>query len=123
MRSFGIYSQWNEDSKELPRIQEFTTDIPAVVDIEFGFIVTFTGAKNQELEYCIDHPGIRNANGDKRPPFTGSVYVKTNEWDFFLGDTIWDPIDDKLGNWHLWIRIDGLVVAEKVFRVFDADTQ
>ena len=119
MRSYGIYDKWNAESKDLPRITEFTTEVPAEIDIEFGFIVNIKGAKNEELFYCIDHPGILDAEGNRRDPFDGSVYVKTNDWQFYLGDTIWAPIDDKLGEWHMWIELGGAVVAEKTFDVYD----
>lgn len=117
MKTYGIHTQWDSESKSLPRLMEATTRIPARIDIEFGFVVKIRGAKNQSLDYCIDHPGILDANGNKRPPFDGSVYVKTNDWDFYLGDTIWEPIHDKLGDWNMWIEIDGEVVAEKTFQV------
>ena len=122
MRSYGIYQQWDADAKELPRIVEFTTEIPAEIEIEFGFIVNIKGAKNKELYYCIDHPGILDANGNRRDPFDGTVYVKKNDWQFYLGDTIWMPIDDKLGDWKMWIELDGDVVAEKTFEVFAVET-
>ena len=118
MQSFGIYKQWDANAKELPRIVEFTTNIPAEIDIEFGFIVNIKRAKNKELYYCIDHPGILDADGNRRDPFDGTVYVKTNDWQFYLGDTIWDPIADKLGEWKMWIEMDERVVAEKTFEVF-----
>ena len=118
MRTWGIYSQWDSDSKQLPKIVQVTTSVPAVVDIEFGFVVNVKGAKNQELEYCIDHPGILDDAGNRRAPFTGTVYVKTNDWDFFLGDTIWHPVDDKLGEWCLTVEMGGTPVAEKSFDVF-----
>jgi hypothetical protein len=118
MRTWGIYSQWDSDSKQLPKIGQVTTHVPAEVDIEFGFVVNVKGAKNQELDYCIDHPGILDDEGNRRAAFTGTVYVKTNDWDFFLGDTIWNPINDKLGQWHLTLKMGGSPVAEKSFDVF-----
>ena len=78
------------------------------------------GAKNQELYYCIDHPGILDSEGRRREPFDGTVYVKSNEWDFYLGDTIWEPIQDKIGNWHMWLELNGAKVAEKTFEVFNS---
>lgn len=117
--SHGIYQNWDADSKELPRITEFTTEVPAEIGIEFGFIVNIKGAKNQELFYCIDHPGILDDEGQKRAPFDGSVYIKSNDWHFYLGDTIWEPIDDKLGAWHLWLELDGRIIAEKTFEIYE----
>lgn len=94
-----------------------TTRVPARVDIEFGFVVNIRRAKNRPIAYCIDHPGILDDEGRRRPPFEGTVYVETNDWDFFLGDTIWEPIADKLGTWQLSLKLDGLVIAEKSFEI------
>lgn len=118
LRTWGIYTPWDSGSRQLPKIREVTTRIPAEVDIEFGFIVNIRRAKNRQIGYCIDHPGIRDDEGQQRPPFTGSVYVETNDWDFFLGDTIWEPIADKLGIWKLSVELEGAVIAEKSFEVF-----
>lgn len=119
VRTYGIHTKWDSGTKELPRLLEATMSVPAQIDIEFGFVVKITGAKNQRLDFCIDHPGIRDESGKVRPPFDGSVYVKTNDWDFYLGDTIWAPIEDKLGDWKMWIEIDDKILAEKTFDVFD----
>lgn len=115
MKSYGIYTPWDSGSKELPRILEFTTTVKAVVDVEFGFVVNIKGAKNCELDFCIDHPGILDDHGDPRPPFDGTVYVKTNDWNFYLGDTIWDPIEDKIGTWKMTLDLAGDRIAEKSF--------
>lgn len=118
MKSYGIYTQWDSGAKDLPRIQEFTTEVEAVVDVEFGFIVNIKGAKNSELDFCIDHPGILDAEGNTRQPFDGTVFVKTNDWDFYLGDTIWPPIDDKIGIWEMTLELQGKVIAQKSFELW-----
>ena len=69
------------------------------------------------MDYCIDHPGILDSEGNRRAPFDGSVFVRTNDWDFYLGDTIWEPIADKLGPWRMTMELDGAVIGEKVFNV------
>jgi len=120
IRSYGIYSGWNSDTKELPRIAEFTNRVPAEIDIEFGLVVNIQKAKNQELTYCIDHPGICDADGNTRAPFDGVVFIKTNDWDFYLGDTIWEPIADKIGNWRMTLKLNGKLIADKTFEVFEA---
>ena len=123
IRTYGIYTKWDSDSKDLPKVAELTTSVRAVVDVEFGFVVNIRGAKNQKVRYCIDHPGILDAAGERRPPFDGVVYVKTNDWDFYLGDTIWDPITDKLGQWHMFVELDGQVVAEKTFELYNEESR
>ncbi|TWU24389.1 hypothetical protein Pla52o_23160 [Novipirellula galeiformis] len=118
MRTFGIYAHWDAESKELPRFIQSTTTVHAKVGVEFGFVVNIKNAKNQSLHYCIDHPGILDAEGKRRLPFDGDVYVKQNDWNFYLGDTIWDPIEDKLGLWTLAIELDEKIVAEKTFELY-----
>ena len=123
IRTYGIYTKWDSDSKDLPKVAEITTSVRAVVDVEFGFVVNIRGAKNRRLNYCIDHPGILDADGTRRPPFDGIVYVRTNDWDFYLGDTVWEPIADKLGDWHMFVELDGQVVAEKTFVLYNGEFQ
>jgi len=89
-----------------------------MIDVEFGFVVNVKGAKNQKLAYCIDHPGILDAEGNRRASFNGFVYVKANDWDFYLGDTIWEPIHDKLGPWRMTVQLDQVTVAEKTFNLY-----
>jgi len=119
MQTYGIHSQWQSDAKELPKIQEFTTQIPAEVDIEFGFIVNIKKARGAKIQFCIDHPGVLDDNGNKRAAFTGDVHVTNNDWDFYLGDTVWLPIADKCGDWRMSINLDNKVLAEKTFHVFE----
>ncbi|GGZ75045.1 DUF3859 domain-containing protein [Paraglaciecola chathamensis] len=115
--SYGIYKHWDEKDKALPKIKTFTTDIPAELDIEFGFIINCKKAKGKKLRYCIFHPDIPDDKGDIMPPFEGDVYVENNDWDFYLGDTIWPPLENKLGDWRMTIELDEKVLAEKTFSV------
>lgn len=50
-------------------------------------------------------------------PFDGEEYVGSNDWDFYLGDTIWAPIENKLGIWRMTIELGGKVIAEKRFEL------
>lgn len=118
IRTFGIYTQWDSDAKELPKVQEVTLRVPAHVDIEFGMVVNILKAKNQRLFYRIDHPGIRDDDGRVRDPFVGEVFIRTNDWDFYLGDTVWEPLDDKIGPWRMTLELGGKLVAEKTFDVY-----
>lgn len=115
----GIYQHWDEKGKELPQIIEFTTQVPAIIDIEFGFTIRIEKAKGKQIHYCIKHPNITNEQGDVMPAFTGEVYVKDNNWSFYLGDTIWAPITNKIGLWQLSVTLDGNTIMDKNFTVFD----
>ena len=121
MQTYGIHSCWDAKSKALPKIKQFTTDIPAEIDIEFGFIVNIKKARGSKIYYCIDHPNIHDEHGNVRAAFTGEVHVTNNDWDFYLGDTIWAPIADKCGPWKMSIKLDNKVVAEKTFNVADPE--
>ncbi|WP_299668081.1 DUF3859 domain-containing protein [uncultured Psychromonas sp.] len=117
MQTYGIHSKWEAKSKALPKVLEFTTNIPAQIDIEFGFIINIKNARGQKAYYCIEHPGIYDADGSVRSAFTGEVHVTNNDWSFYLGDTIWAPIDDKCGPWHMTITLNDQIVADKTFNV------
>ncbi len=124
--SYGIYQDWESKSKHLPKIQEFTTKVPAQEEIEFGFIVNIKKAKGSVIEYCIDHPGVKGKKGQVLEPFTGELHIGSNDWDFYLGDTIQllDPIDgydSNIGKWAMSIRLKGEVIASKTFEVFAKD--
>lgn len=58
MTSYGIYSTWDSKSKDLPKIQEFTTTVDAEIDVEFGYILNIKKAKGEKIRYCIYHPDI-----------------------------------------------------------------
>ena len=113
--SYGIYEKWDEKSKSLPKIKTFTTNIPAQLEIEFGFILNAKNAKGKRLDWSIIHPDVPDENGHTMPQFEGEVYVRNNDWEFYLGDTIWTPIHDKMGDWQMMIACDGKVIAQKNF--------
>jgi len=117
IQSYGIYSQWESKSKSLPKIKDFTLDIPAQIDIEFGLTINIKNARGSKINFTIDHPGIIDDTGNQRDPFIGEVHVTNNNWDFYLGDTIWSPIEDKCGDWKMSIELKGKVIAQKTFNV------
>ncbi|MCH1921351.1 DUF3859 domain-containing protein [Shewanella sp. A3A] len=119
----GIFSKWDEDSKELPKFLQATVHIPAELDIEFGFVARIRKAKNQLMRYCIYHPDITDDEGEVMAPFDGEVYVESNDWKFFLGDTIWAPLANKVGRWRMTLEIRGQVVAEQSFKVHYRDEE
>lgn len=89
----------------------------AEIDVEFGLIVNIKKAKGEKLHFCIYHPDIPNAEGDVMPPFEGVEYVKDNDWHFYLGDTLWEPIGNKLGPWRMTLTMNNKIIADKTFNV------
>jgi hypothetical protein len=49
----------------------------------------------------------------EHPPFVGELYVKINDFRFFLSDTVWAPVEDKRGAWRLITWLDGDKVADE----------
>lgn len=121
--SYGIYDTWDSASKALPKIQAFTNEVEAEIDVEFGLIVNIKKAKGEKIRYCIYHPDIPDEDGKPMPPFAGEEYVKDNDWKFYLGDTIWSPIENKLGIWRMTIELRGALIAEKSFHLVEQSLQ
>ncbi|NVK24045.1 MAG: DUF3859 domain-containing protein [Gammaproteobacteria bacterium] len=119
--SYGIYDKWNLEDKSLPKIQVFTNEVEAEIDVEFGFVINIKRAKGEKVRYCIYHPDIPDENGEVMPPFDGEEYIKSNNWDFYLGDTIWAPVHNKLGLWRMTIELQGKVIAEKKFNLIEPE--
>ncbi len=111
--SYGIYSNWDRNSKELPKLKKITTEIPLQLDIEFGYVVKIKGAKGKRIQFEIDHPPFPDKNGRPTPPFTGEYFVKSNDYEFFLGDTIWLPLHNKKGEWKLTTWLDDKILFQK----------
>lgn len=117
IESYGRYSKWNRESRELPKILEFTHTIEATDGNEFGMILKIEGGKGLRLDFCIKHPPFRDANGNVEPDFVGEYYVNTNNYEFFIGDCIWLPLEDKLGTWKVIVNSEGKEIASKKFNV------
>jgi len=114
--NYGLYERWDRESRALPEFVEMTTDIEAKVDIEFGMIVEIRKAKGRYLDFMIEHPPFKNSYGEIEPPFEGTFRVKQNTYRFFLGDTVWEPKKDKIGEWKLSIFLEGnLLVTKTLF--------
>ena len=122
MYSYGVYDRWDPKSKELPKVTRHTTDIPAKVGIEFGYVLKIRGARGRTLSFTIDHPPFLDSKGKSAAPFTGEQFIRDNDFQFFIGDSIWEPIDDKVGEWLITCEIDGNKVAEKAFNVVGTET-
>lgn len=118
MYSYGEYAEWDRESKAIPKLLEITSEIKAKIGTEFGYVLHIKQAKGETLNFQIDHPPFKDSDGNISAPFTGEQFIRTNDYEFFLGDCVWEPLEDKLGIWKLTTWHDGKVVAEKSFRLF-----
>ncbi len=117
IESYGRFSKWERGSKELPSILEFTTSIEALEGNEFGMIIRIIGGKGLKLDYCIKHPFFHDADGKVEPDFTGEYYINSNDFRFYIGDCIWLPVKDKVGDWDLFVYHNGKTIANKSFQI------
>jgi hypothetical protein len=115
--SYGLYDGWNRESKELPNLIAITNEILAELNVEFGYILRIRNARNSRITFRIEHPVFKDSSGRMAPPFEGEQYVKSNDYRFFLGDTVWSPIEDKRGAWRLITWLDGAKAADKTLRL------
>ena len=97
----------------MPILEELATEIKAELDVEFGILIEIRHGKGRYLEYIIHHPPFNDNSGELAPSFVGEYQIKSNPFRFFLGDTVWEPVNDKRGIWELIIKIDKQVVAQK----------
>lgn len=117
MHSYGEYSPWDRSSRELPKILNITNTIVAEIGTEFGYILKIKGGKGKRLTFRIDHPPFNGEDEKISPPFEGEYFIGSNDFDFFLGDCIWEPLDDKLGDWRLITYFEGQIVADKTLHL------
>ena len=115
--TWGEYSTWDRSSKALPKILNITDTIEAEIGTEFGYVLKIKKAKGVKLNFRIIHPPFNDEFGQPMDDFTGEVYINSNDYEFFLGDCIWEPLDDKLGEWRLITEIEGKVVADKTLHL------
>ena len=115
MYSYGEYSKWDRESREIPKILGFTTEIEAKIGTEFGYVLHIRNGKGETINFIIDHPPFNNKYGEPEPPFTGKQFIRTNDFEFYLGDCVWEPLEDKLGKWELSTFYRGQIVAQKTF--------
>lgn len=115
--NYGEYSEWNRESEDLPKFKDLTHEVKAKIGVEFGMIVNIRKAKGRYLDFLIDHPPFTDLNGNIEPPFHGTFRVKHNPFLFFLGDTVWEPVDDKKGNWTLSILLEEEVLVSKTIKL------
>lgn len=109
------YGQYHADLKKnkIPALIKFTDTIHVAPGLEFGYVLKIEKAKGLKLRFKIDHPPFKDSSGGVAPPFTGEVTIKKNIYSFFLGDTFWEPYNDKAGLWELTTWIEKKEVAYK----------
>ncbi|MEN7549130.1 DUF3859 domain-containing protein [Rapidithrix thailandica] len=115
--SYGQYTNWDKESKDLPELVEITDTIEARLGVEFGYILEIRKGKGKTLQFRIEHPPFKDDEGKVRPPFEGEYFINSNPHQFYLGDCIWAPVEDKTGIWRMITYLDGQIVADRSFKL------
>lgn len=97
---------------------DVTTRIPIHPEIEFGYILKAKAAKGLTLKFSIKHPPMKDENDAWLPSFNGEEIINSNDFAFFLGDTVWLPYEQMQGEWKLLIWCNNKMVAEKKFVLY-----
>ncbi len=118
IKSYGLYTRWDRSSKALPKVIKHTREVPATLDIEFGYTLEIRGAKGSKISFIMKHPPFLNEAGEVAADFIGEDIINSNEWYFFLGDTVWEPIEDKCGEWELITFLDSKEIARMKFNLY-----
>jgi len=112
IESYGTYKEWNRNSGAIPKLVKISEEVTFHPEVEFGLVLDIKGGKGTKLDFRVIHPTFNDADGNPAPDFVGEHYVNANTWQFFLGDTVWEPYEDKLGPWRFIINAEGRKVAD-----------
>ena len=115
--NYGIYDKFDQQDKDLPTLIEFTDKIPARIGTEFGVTVEIRKARGDIMQWRIEHPPFCDSKGEPVAAFTGEFRVNGSEYKFFLGDSLFEPLADMLGHWHMTISCQGKELMSKKLKV------
>jgi len=111
--SYGTYAPWDGQKGDVPKILKIGTKVLFHPEVEFGLVLNIKGGKGIKLDFRVIHPPFKGTDGKPAPDFVGEHYVNANTWQFFLGDTVWEPFEDKIGTWQFIISYEGQIIADK----------
>jgi hypothetical protein len=95
--SYGEYAEWDRKSKAIPKLLHISNTIQATTGTEFGYVLRIKKAKGKRIDFRIDHPPFKDETGKVMPPFTGEVFINSNDYWFFLGDCVWETAPQQNG--------------------------
>lgn len=117
--SYGTYDQWNRNSGDIPKIIKINHEVIMHPDVEFGLVLNIKGGKGIKLDFRVIHPKFNTPDGKLANDFVGDHFVNSNDWSFFLGDTVWEPYETKLGEWRFIISHEGKNIVDKTLHLID----
>ena len=120
--SYGLYAKWSNSCDELPKFLKHTTTIPGRIESEFGFMLEIKNGRGKNVDYVVKHPRFTDQNNNVEPIFTGTIPIRKSPFTVYIGETLWEPIDDKIGSWELTAKIDGKVIHREKFNIVKETT-
>lgn len=117
--SYGTYKEWDRNSGDIPKLVKIDEEVTFHPEVEFGLVLNIKAGKGIKLTFRVIHPKFNDSNGQPAADFVGEHYVNANTWQFFLGDTVWEPYEDKLGLWRFIIYHDDKVIADKTLDIVE----
>ena len=115
--SYGTYKEWDRNSGDIPKLVKIGNEVIFNPEVEFGLVLNIKAGKGIKLTFKVIHPNFKGSNGQPAADFLGEHYVNGNTWQFFLGDTVWEPYDDKCGIWRFIIYHEGKIIADKTLDI------
>jgi len=118
MESYGIYTLLKQSGDKLPQILKFTDKIPVSPEVEFGITLNITGGKGETIDFEIVHPPWPRPDGSTEPAFRSSLPVRTSPFRMFIGDTFWEPWENKCGKWVIKVMHKEKLILKKSFEMY-----
>lgn len=115
LRSYGIYEPY--DGTHIPQIRSFTDQVPAIAGTEFGCVLEISGGRGAVLDWRISHPPFKDRRGRPVPDFSGELHVRTKRYQVFVGDAVWEPVDECCGLWTVAVHHQGRLLVSQAFTV------
>lgn len=119
IESYGTYDRWDRNSGDIPKIIKIKNEVTIHPEVEFGLVLNIKGGKGSKLDFRVIHPEFNDPHGNPADDFVGHHYVNKNDWSFFLGDTVWEPYDTKLGEWRFIIKHDNKTIVDKTLTLIN----
>ncbi len=120
--SYGLYSNWEDMSRKIPDISKFSTHIPAIEGNEFGITLKIKGGKGAKITYRIKYPSPKDINKESDTYYTGDQIISSNDYTFYVGDCVKEPVAEKTGIWTITVLYKKRIIAAKEFHIVLPET-
>lgn len=114
LESYGRYEGFHGEGRDLPRIREFTTDIPCEEGALFGFAVHARRLKGARLLFRVERS---REGGPREVVDEREIRVRANDEPIYVGEFVSPPVEGCLGEWRLTLWNGETLLIDKTFHV------